>query len=397
MSNFSDLKNQAYQYGNALHHARNEAKSSDPVSQDKVNKINNYLDETESAMNKTNGRPMVSSNGAKGGSDVVKKFYAEYRNAFVHYLRTGIPTDLKMIASNAGVDLSQIPVEQRPTIDSNGFQVTADVAESITQTLVQASVMRKVANVMTVSRDIMDLAGYSSPVVTSWGDGRVAAAESEPFARKTVRLFDLTAQPKVMQRMLDDAELGIENWIGGILSDIFTVEEDKAFFSGDGVNQPKGFLSYPDGKNANAIERIVNGDAAKITVDGLLKLQNSLSGVYEKGGNQAFIVSKSAMAQIRLLKDSNGQYLWNFGMMTSSNNSMFGVPVHTTTEMPSVAANADVVAYGNFKRGYQILNNAKIQLHRDPFSSKPFVVYYALRKIGGDVIDTNAIKVLKMA
>ncbi|MEN9782136.1 MAG: hypothetical protein RL208_286 [Pseudomonadota bacterium] len=397
MSNFSDFKNQAYQKGNALHHLRNEVKSGDPVSQDKVNKINNYLDDAEGVANKTNGRPMVSSNGVKQASDVVKKFYAEYSNAFAHYLKTGIPTDLKMIANNAGVDLNQIPVEQRPTIDANGFQVTPDVANNISKTLFNGSVMRQVANVLNVSRDIIDLAGYSSAVLTSWGDGRVAAEESEPFARKTVRLFDLTAQPKITQRMLDDAELNIENWVARILSDIFTVEEDKAFFSGDGVNQPKGFLSYPDGKGANAIERIANGDAAKITVDGLLKLQNSLSGVYEKGGNQAFIVSKSAMAQIRLLKDSNGQYLWNFGMMTSSNSSMFGVPVYTTTEMPSVAANADVVAYGNFRRGYQILNNAKIQLHRDPFSSKPFVVYYALRKIGGDVIDTNAIKVLKMA
>ena len=130
-----------------------------------------------------------------------------------------------------------------------------------------------------------------------------------------------------------------------------------------------------------------------LSFEGLLRLQASLDGKYEKGNNTMFLTSKEVLAQIRSLKDQSGQYIWTSGILVGGNDNIFGTPIFASSEMDTT--NGDAVIYGNLRKGYQIVDRADIKIQRDPYSSKPFVIYFATKRVGGDVVDTNAIKVLK--
>ena len=106
-----------------------------------------------------------------------------------------------------------------------------------------------------------------------------------------------------------------------------------------------------------------------------------------------FLTSKEVLAQIRSLKDQSGQYIWTSGILVGGNDNIFGTPIFASSEMDTT--NGDAVIYGNLRKGYQIVDRADIKIQRDPYSSKPFVIYFATKRVGGDVVDTNAIKVLK--
>ena len=150
-------------------------------------------------------------------------------------------------------------------------------------------------------------------------------------------------------------------------------------------------MHFSIGTDSESIERV---NASAITFESLLQLQASLDGRYEKGGETAFITSKQNLATIRSIKDSSGRYIWTPGALIGKNDCIFGTPIYASSEMNT--SNGDAVIYGNLRKGYQIVDRADIKIQRDPYSSKPFVVYFATKRVGGDVIDTKAIKVLKI-
>ena len=191
--------------------------------------------------------------------------------------------------------------------------------------------------------------------------------------------------------MIDDDAIDHEGWIAELLSDIFLAEEDSAFLYGDGNNKPVGILSYKDGTGVNCIERVKGG--SDVTFENLLQLQASLDGKYERLGETSFITSKKTLAKIRSIKDGSGHYIWTPGAMFGKYDCIFGTPILSTSEMTS---GNDVVIYGNLKKGYQIVDRSDIKIQRDPYSSKPYVVFFATKRVGGDVIDTRAIKVLSI-
>jgi HK97 family phage major capsid protein len=280
--------------------------------------------------------------------------------------------------------------------DAFGYSITSSMNEIIANNMYNSSPIRRFARIVNVSRDNLDVASYTQEIVATWGDDKTVAPETDAFSKKNIPVCDLTAQPKITQRMIDDAEIDHEAWIAELLSDIFSSQEDKAFLHGTGDNQPKGILSYPAGVGSNQIERVAEpGKTGKVSFEGLLKLQASLDGKYEKNGQTMFLTSKSVLAQIRAIKDDNGAYIWTPGLLVGQQDTLFGTPIFAESEMENT--NGDAVIYANLRKGYQIVDRADIKIQRDPYSSKPFVVYFATKRVGGDVIDTNAIKVLKIS
>ena len=193
--------------------------------------------------------------------------------------------------------------------------------------------------------------------------------------------------------MIDDDQIDHESWLAELLSDILLAKEDNAFFNGDGENKPVGILSYEDGTGSNQIERVSGGSA--ITFENLLQLQAALDGRYEKEGETAFITSKANLAAIRSIKDESGRYIWTPGALNGNYDMIFGTPILASNEMDT--SEGDAVIYGNLRKGYQIVDRSDIKIQRDPYSSKPFIVYFATKRVGGDVIDTKAIKILSLS
>ncbi len=373
--NVSEIKKAVQEYADALYVLRSEG-GDDAVSKAKLETINNALDNMEKQVVK---RPFYSNVYSEDEQN--KKFANQYKNALMKYLRKGVDSDLlALLNGNNSVDF-----------DSTGFAITQNMNAIISKSMDENSPIRHLSRIVNVSRDSLDVASYTQDISAMWGDERSVAPETDAFTRKTIKVCELTAQPKITQKMIDDDAVDHESWIAELLSDILLEKEDNAFLHGDGENKPVGILNYADGTDANHIERVDGGNA--ISFENLLQLQASLDGKYERAGETAFITSKKNLAKIRSIKDESGHYIWTPGAILGQADCIFGTPIFATSAMND---GEDAVIYGNLKKGYQIVDRSDIKIQRDPYSSKPFVVYYATKRVGGDVIDTRAIKVLKI-
>ncbi|MBR1429545.1 MAG: phage major capsid protein [Rickettsiales bacterium] len=380
--NASELKKAIEEYSQALSFLRDGELGDDVITKNKVQKINENLDDLEATIRRQR-LPLAFT--TKESEDA--KFQSQYKDAFLKYIRKGIESDLINLAN------SNNSMENLLKCDSNGFAITSSMNSIIANSMYKNSPIRQLARIVNISNDSLDVAAYTTDIAASWGDERTVAPETDAFTRKTIKVHELTAQPKMTQKMIDDDQIDHESWLAELLSDILLAKEDNAFFNGDGENKPVGILSYEDGTSSNQIERVSGGSA--ITFENLLQLQAALDGRYEKEGETAFITSKANLAAIRSIKDESGRYIWTPGALNGNYDMIFGTPILASNEMDT--SNGDAVIYGNLRKGYQIVDRSDIKIQRDPYSSKPFIVYFATKRVGGDVIDTKAIKILSLS
>ena len=165
--------------------------------------------------------------------------------------------------------------------------------------------------------------------------------------------------------------------------------------NGTGVGQPRGILTYDAGTSWGQIEQVNSGSAGAVAADGLIDLQHSLKEVH--GANAVWLANRLTLRDIRKLKDSNNQYLWEPGLKIDGQDTLLGRPILTATDMPVAAANSLSVAFGDFTAGYQIVDRIGVRVLRDPFTAKPFVKFYTTKRVGGDVVNFDAIKLQKLA
>lgn len=380
--NASELKKAIEEYSQALSFLRETDLGDDVISKNKAQKINENLDDLEATIRRQR-LPLAFT--TKESED--EKFQSQYKDAFLKYIRKGIESDLINLAN------SNNSMENLLKCDSNGFAITSSMNSIIANSMYKNSPIRQLARIVNISNDSLDVAAYTTDIAASWGDERTVAPETDAFTRKTIKVHELTAQPKMTQKMIDDDQIDHESWLAELLSDILLAKEDNAFFNGDGENKPVGILSYEDGTSSNQIERVSGGSA--ITFENLLQLQAALDGRYEKEGETAFITSKANLAAIRSIKDESGRYIWTPGALNGNYDMIFGTPILASNEMDT--SEGDAVIYGNLRKGYQIVDRSDIKIQRDPYSSKPFIVYFATKRVGGDIIDTKAIKILSLS
>lgn len=208
--------------------------------------------------------------------------------------------------------------------------------------------------------------------------------------------------PAASQRLLDDSAINLEEWIATNLSDEFSRQEGIAFVSGDGVNKPMGFLQNAPGGSAaaahpgGALGQLVSGQAATIgTADTLVDLKYGLGAPYRQ--NATWLMNSQTAAVIAKMKDGQGNFIWHEALLANEPATLLGRPVEIDEAMPNIGAGAFPIAFGDFQRGYLVNDRMGTRILRDPFTSKPFVMFFATRRVGGAVIDPNAIRVMKIA
>jgi len=204
---------------------------------------------------------------------------------------------------------------------------------------------------------------------------------------------EMYAMPSATQKLLEDASIDVSAWISGKIADRFARIEATAFVAGTGVKQPRGFLTYPAGTSNNGqIEQIHSGNAALLTADGLINLTFGLKDFYL--ANAQFLMQRQSVGQVMLLKDLQGRYLWQPSIQAGTPTTLLSYPVQWAADMPAIAAGALPVAFGDFKAGYTIVDRLGISALRDPYTAKPFVLFYTRKRVGGDVVNFEAIKLL---
>lgn len=360
----------------------------DPLHDGHLQRINDALDQHKSRMDRMEtaqarpGREMKSL-GYNGDDQ------AEYKSAFNLYLRKGMDSGLEQIQSKAlsvGTDAN------------GGFLVPNQMADLIVSIVNESSPLRALATVETISSDSLDVIEDVTDMDAAWGDEttvRSAETTSSTLGRNTIDTFELYAQPQATQKLVDDSSINIEEWVARKVADKMARLEAAAFVGGNGTTQPKGILTYTAGTAFGQIQQISSGTSAVVTADSLVQLYFSLKDEYAR--NATFLMHRTTVQAVRLLKEATtNQYLWQPGLTAGTPNTLLGVPVALATDMPVAAASSLSVAVGDFKRAYLIVDRIGIRTLRDPFTSKPFVKFYTTKRVGGEVINTDAIKILKL-
>ena len=238
-----------------------------------------------------------------------------------------------------------------------------------------------------------------SDIGSGWATESDATTETgtPQIDRITIPLHELSALPKASQRLLDDAAFDIEGWLAGRIADKFARAEAAAFINGDGIDKPTGFLSHTRVENDswawNTLGYVPTGVEGDLTPDSIVDLIYALGAQYRANGS--FIMNSKTAGRVRKLKDLDGRFLWSDGMASGEPARLMGYPVLVAEDMPDVATDAVAIAFGDFAAGYTVAERPDLRILRDPFSAKPHVLFYATKRVGGDVSDFAAIKLLK--
>jgi HK97 family phage major capsid protein len=318
------------------------------------------------------------------------------RVAFVdRYLRKGL---------EAGVELKSF---SGASGGAGGYAVPREIDAMVDSALKAISPIRQIANVVKVGT-----AGYRKLVTTGgvasgWASEIGARAETgTPTFNEIVPSFgELFANPAASQAMLDDAQFDVESWLASEIAMEFGKAEGSAFVAGSGTNRPKGFLTYTATNEVDSVRAFgslqyvasgaAGGFAATNPQDKLIDLIQALRAPYRQGAS--FVMNSATLARIRKFKTSDGAFLWQPSMVAGQPATLLGYPVVEAEDMPDVAADSLSIAFGNFALGYVIAERSETSILRDPFTNKPFVNFYAVKRIGGAVSNSEAIKLMKFA
>jgi HK97 family phage major capsid protein len=335
----------------------------------------------------------LKGNWPADGGDVEQ--YRSYKKAFRNYLRK----------NNAGSDIEEIKALSAGSDPDGGYLVTPDISGRIVQLVNETSPMRQVANIVTIGTDRLEGTRDLDEVTTGWVAETDARTETDTpqIGQYAIPVHEQYAEPRATQRLLDDAMFNIEEWLAAKIADKFSRMENTAFVSGDGTGKPKGFLTYaagvPDSTTFNVIEQVVSGAAGAFAAsnpgDALINLIYSLKGVYRS--NAVFMMKRATLAEVRKLKDTDGNYIYNPDMQNKTGGTLFGFPVVEVEDMPALAADSLSIAFGDFNAGYQIVDRQGLHILRDNLTAKPFVKFYTTKRVGGDVVNFEAIKLMKFA
>ncbi|MBD3747828.1 MAG: phage major capsid protein [Sphingopyxis terrae] len=327
--------------------------------------------------------------GAKAAADPARDVFVE------RYLRRGIDAgvEMKSLSGASGAE--------------GGYAVPREIDGSIAATLKALSPIRSIATVVQTGTSGYRKLVATGATATGWVGETAARPETatRSFAEIAPPSGELYANPAASQAMLDDAMFAVEDWLADELGREFAVAEGAAFVTGNGTNRPKGFLSYAATNEADSarafgtLQYLASGTAGAFAAsnpqDKLVELVHALKAPYRQGA--CWVMNSDTLARIRKFKTSDGAFVWQPGMVEGQAATLLGYPVIEAEDMPDVAANSLSVAFGNFRAGYLIADRGETRILRDPFSNKPFVHFYATKRVGGAIIDSNAIKLLKFA
>lgn len=403
-------------------------------AQDKVSALNkeqetqkSYIEELEAKLNRGQvgaggqGSDNVAKNAARfhslinleagnkpvGEDEADVDAYLAYRDAFATYLRRGdnaVHPDVRA-ALSVGSD------------PDGGYFVDPVKSDRIISRLFETSEMRSVANVITIGSDAIEYPTDTNEASSGGWVGETGSrseTDTPQVGTHRIPVHEQYAQPKITQKLLDDAQFDIEGWLEMKVADKLTRTENTAFVSGNGVAKPRGFLDYKssavttddDSRSWGVLQYTPSGASGAFPTvsgstasdpDALITMISKLKPFYRPGA--VWTMNRAVEAAVRKLKDADGRYFVGMGDIRDGvvGFNLFGFPIVTMEDMPDLSSDSYSIAFGNFGVGYQIVDRQGIRVLRDPFTSKPYIKMYTTKRVGGDVIDYDAIKLMKFA
>jgi HK97 family phage major capsid protein len=356
--------------------------SADAVTTEKVERISRAIDELSLKAR----RPHLA------GSE--KPQSTEHKVAFETYVRKGDTHGLFEIEQKA-MSISSNP--------DGGYLVPSETEAEIGRVLSKASPIRAMADVRQVSSAIYKKPFATQGAAAGWVGETAARSQTNTatLAELQFPAMELYAMPAATQALLDDSVVNLDEWIAREVETVFAEQETEAFVIGNGTNKPTGFMAYPKVPNATwswgntgyIATGVAGGFPGSNPSDKLIDLIYALRAGYRQ--NARFVLSRATQGVVRKFKDAQGNYLWQPAATAEGQATLLGFPVVETEYMPDIATDAHALAFGDFRRGYLVVDRVGTRVLRDPFSSKPYVLFYTTRRVGGGIQDFDAIKTLK--
>ncbi len=382
--------------------------AADPLTELKVSRLNERFDQLETAMRRSpRGAIEGKSDEQKEASlfaierkhsfsgELDVKTYRHYKAALNNYLRK----------NNAGSNIDEIKALSVGSDPDGGFAVPPDMSGRIVSLIFETSPVRQVANVVTISSDALEGINDLNQATSGWiGETQDRTDTSTPqIGAWRIPVHEQYAEPSATQKLLDDAMFDVEGYLAGKIADRLSRMENAAFVNGNGVMKPRGFLTYtagvPSSGTFNVIEQVVSGAsgafASSSPGDALINLVYKLKAAYRN--NAVFMMTRGTLGEVRKLKDSQGRYIWQPDFQQQQGGSLLGFKVVEAQDMPELAASSLSVAFGDFRQAYQIVDRQGIRILRDALTAKPYVKFYTTKRVGGDVVNFEALKLMKFA
>jgi HK97 family phage major capsid protein len=290
------------------------------------------------------------------------------------------------------------------TPEEGGMLVPAYVQDEMVRALASPNSFRSLARVTTISTDAVDVLVDREDLDAGWvleKDQRPETTTSK-LEKIKIPVHEIYAKPRATQKLLDDARINVEEWVGNKIIEKFRKLENEAFLNGNGNQKPKGILSYSTASQGawswGKIEALKTGKVGGFSdqrgADVLFEMIEALKPQYLEGAS--WIMSRSAHLAVRKLTDGEGNYLWQPGIALNTQPVLLGYPVFVMEEIPGINPNTPTnsILLGNFKEAYHIVDRQEMHILRDPYSAKPYIEFYATKRVGGDVVNFEAVKIL---
>ena len=369
-----------------------KTKSSDVIVEEKLARIDHFMDETQKRISELQSkfrRPTLEI--ADSGSEFSS---ALHRKAFDAFVRGGETATLRSLETKA------LSAGSGP---DGGFLVPQPQEREILRRMAMISPIRSLATVQSISTATFKKAYSTTGPQAGWVSESTTRTQtnSQQIAELNFPTMELYAMPSATQTILDDAAVNVEEWISSEVETVFAEQEGAAFVNGDGVSKPLGFTtparvaqaSWVWGKLGYVVTGASGNFAASAPSDSLIDLVYALKAGYRQ--NATFVMNRRTQAAVRKLKMTTGEYLWQPPLTVGARASLMTFPLVEAEDMADIAADSTPIAFGDFARGYLIVDRVGVRVLRDPYSAKPYVLFYTTKRVGGGVQDFDAIKFLK--
>ncbi|MGQ0485726.1 MAG: phage major capsid protein [Hyphomicrobiales bacterium] len=365
--------------------------SADVLTVEKVERIDKALDRTKARLDELT---LKAKRPKLAGDDEAAPQAREHKQAFEAYVRKGETHGLFDIEAKA------MSIGSNP---DGGFLVPSETETEIGRKLAAASPIRAIAAIRQVSTSVYKKPFAISGAVTGWvGETALRPETAAPtLAELQFPAMELYAMPAATQSLLDDAAVNLDEWIAEEVQQAFADQESTAFVTGNGVNRPKGFLDYTKVADATwswgNLGYVATGTAGAFPAsnpsDKLVDLAYALKSGYRQ--NAHWVMNRKTQSAIRKFKDVDGNYIWQPAATASATATLMSFAIAESEDVPDIAADSFSLAFGDFNRGYLIVDRIGVRVLRDPYSSKPYVLFYTTKRVGGGVQNFEAIKLMK--
>jgi HK97 family phage major capsid protein len=370
--------------------------AADPLLTEKVDKINADIAQISALKKQLDTLETAVAQGQfpGGGKNELDRVKAQHKDAFAKFFRKGAEGGLRDLEIQAGLSTLSDP--------DGGFLVPEDYEQAIDRVALSVSAMRRLATVRTIGTDTFKKLVNQGGASAGWVGEKGARAETNTptLTEIAINTKEIYAMPAATQTLLDDSRVDIAGWLADEVSIEFSEQESEAFINGNGVEQPKGIAAYTMTPNASyawgKVGFITSGNASLVNdLDKLIDLQHSLKPVYRNGA--AWLMNDATLATIRKMKDGDGNYIWVPGLKDGAPDTLLGKPVEIDDNVDDIGNGKYPIFFANFKRAYLIIDRQGVRVLRDPYTTKPYVLFYTTKRVGGGIVMYEAIKALKVS